>query len=287
MKTMRVVIVALLALLVGCGEEGGNKGFLRLAITDAPADSDEINAVNLVITNVEARKGDAWKSIKIFSQPVVINLLDMTGSRSFELVNQIIEPGTYSKVRIGLRFFSAQGGLVVNPHSSVSFTNGSQQPLTLAEGAAAELVLDIPLGIGAGGRADYTLDVDVRKSLTRTDDRYEFRPVVRAVESQRTGLIEGTVINQTVDKILVLAYASGNYTASENAGGLFPNAITSGRAKRGEFALGFLPAGTYELVFVSLSADGTSATLLGKKAATVTALATTSLEVDVANGLEP
>lgn len=274
-------------MLVGCGEEGGNKGFLRLSITDAPADADEIRGVNIVITKVEARKGDAWKSIKIFSQPVVVNLLDMTGGRSFELVNQIIEPGTYSQVRVGLRFSATEGGLVVNPHSAVLMADGSQQSLALAEGAEAELVMDVLLSIGPGGRADYTLDVDVRKSLTRVDGRYEFRPVLRAVESQGTGTIQGTVINNTASKVLVLAYDAGRYTESENAGGMFPQAITSGRVQRGGFALSFLPPGNYELVFVHLSASGTSATLLGKKTVAVAAQAITSLEVDVANGLQP
>ncbi len=284
---MRIVLVALLAVLMGCGEEGGNKGFLRLAITDAPADADEIEGVNLVITKVEVRKGEAWKSLKIFSQPVVINLLEMTGGRAYELVNQIIEPGTYGPVRIGLRFSSAQGGLVINPHSSVSLTDGSQQSLALPDGIPAELVVETSFSIGAGGRADYTLDVDVRKSLTQVDGQYVFRPVLRAVETPRTGLINGRVINNQASKVLVLAYTPGQYAVAETTDGLFPNAITSGRVQRGGFALGFLPPGAYELVFVQLSASGTSAAFLGRKTVTVSANETTSLEVDMANGLQP
>ena len=74
------LVVALVTL--GCGEEGGLKGTLKISITDAPIDADRVKAVNLTITNVEGFQNGNWKAFKNFEQPIGVNLLAYTGGRS-------------------------------------------------------------------------------------------------------------------------------------------------------------------------------------------------------------
>ena len=81
---------------MGCLEDSDLPGTLKIAITDSPVDSKDIESVNLFITNMEGLQDGSWKSFQNFERPLGFNLLQLTGSKSLLIVNQPVNPGEFS-----------------------------------------------------------------------------------------------------------------------------------------------------------------------------------------------
>ena len=244
----------------GCSMDDGFKGKLILSITDSPLDADDVKGVNLVLTNVEIKRKEEWKSLKTFDQPQGINLLAYADGKSFPIVDQLVEPGTYSEIRFSLNV-SDGSALIRNPLCSIEFANGTTQPLLLPVNVSREFIITREISIKPNQTLDLTLDVDVRKSILKNgENQYIFTPSVRTLVTFETGNITGKLINlPESDRIVVFAYASGQYNSSESSlvdGIRFKNSITASKVKKSKFTTAFLEAGTYDLVFIRQTKAG-------------------------------
>lgn len=271
MKKLKIFTVwlALAVSAFGCGEEGGLKGTLKISITDAPIDADNVKAVNIIITNVEGFQNNNWKSFKNFEQPVGVNLLAYSGGQSVLLIDQFTSPGEFSAMRLGLNIAYRNSSFIVNPQSNVVFKDGTSAPLYMMEGKAPEVVLDRNLGIASRGLTDITLDFDLRKSIRINDNgEYVLDPFVRVIKTKDAGQITATLMSPLPARLVVYAYPKGSYTASEmqeTAGQpSFYNATNSAAIKTKNFALGFLESGYYDLIFVKHQENGKAFEVLGK-----------------------
>lgn len=262
------LVMALVTL--GCGEEGGLKGTLKIAITDAPIDADQVKAVNLTITNVEGLQNGNWKAFKNFEQPVGVNLLAYTGGKSVLLIDQFATPGEFSSIRMTLNMANRNSSLIISPQSNVVFKNGSSTPIYMVEGKAPEVVLEKSIGVHSRGITDITLDFDLRKSIHINDaGEYILEPVVRFIETKKAGHIEGSVLSAVIpDRVVAYVYSTGAFSNNEAMGSseklAFSQAITSTAVKTKHFALGFLENGSYDLIFVKHKGDGTVLEVMGR-----------------------
>lgn len=261
MKTLSLVVLTILLLsFTRCSIDDGFKGKLILSITDSPVDADAVKGVNLVLTNIEIKRKDEWKSLKTFDQPQGINLLAFSDGKSFPIVDQLIEPGTYSEIRFSLNV-SNGSALIRNPLCNIEFTDGTTQVFLLPNATAPEFIVSKEISIKPNQILDLTLDVDVRKSILKNNqNQYIFTPTVRTLTTFETGNISGRILNLTEsDRIVVFAYTSGQYNAGETSGSdgiRFKNSITASKVKKGKFATAFLEAGAYDLVFVRQTKTG-------------------------------
>jgi len=270
----------------GCGEEGGLKGTLKISITDAPVDADQIKAVNITITNAEGFQNGNWKAFKNFEQPVGVNLLAYTGGKSVLLIDQYTTPGEFSSLRIKLNMANRNSSLIVSPQSSVVFKDGTSSPIYMPEGKAPEIVLEKNIGIHSRGITDVTLDFDLRKSIRINEaGEYTLDPVVRFIETNKAGHIEASIMSSIPTRVVAFAYRAGTFTNSEVTGNpekiTFSNAITSTAVKTKKFALGFLEEGNYDLIFVKHKEDGAVLEVMGRhNNIKVNAGEQTAIEVD-------
>jgi len=292
-KTVRNYLLLVLMVLFGCGEEGGLKGTLKISITDAPVDAENIKAVNIVITNVQGFQNGTWKSFKNFEQPVGINLIAYSGGKSILLIDQYASPGEFSSVRLSLNIANRNSSLIINPQSNVVLKDGSSAPLYMANGKAPEIVIEKNLGISSRGLTDITLDFDLRKSIRLNEDgEYVIDPVVRTVNTNKSGHIRGTIVNTATPKrVTVYAYAKGSFKSDEKAETssrpAFYNAITSTAIKSESFVLAFLEPGKYDLIFAKNNEAGKVIEIIGMQQDTqVNAGETASVDIDVEN-LDP
>lgn len=283
-----LVVIAFIVLF-SCGEEGGLKGTLKIAITDAPVDADNIKAVNLVITNVEGDQNGKWISFRYFEQPIGVNLLAYTGGKSIQLIDQYTSPGEYSSLRLSLNIAHRNSSLIVNPQSNVVFKNGTSAPLYMAEGMEPEVILEKSLGISSRGFKDITLDFDLRKSIQINDaGEYILRPAVRIVDTNKSGHILITITKSSMqDRIVAYAYKGSTFTSNEltNAteGVYFYNAITSAAVKSEQVGLGFLEEGSYDLIFVKHDSSGKPVEVVGRRnEIPVNSGEQTEIEIDLA-----
>ena len=170
MKNSRIVrmFAALLlggSLLVGCGSDESGNGTLRLSITDAPTDAENVAGVYVAITGVEYRTdGSSWQPFEGFGDPYTVNLLDLTDGKTALLGDFSVEAGTYD----GLRFqidASENGGDVSNAATYIEFTNGSTQPLYVPSGTQSGYKAIGSFTVPVNGSVFITADFDVRKSV--------------------------------------------------------------------------------------------------------------------------
>lgn len=260
---------SLLLLTSGCEES--LKGTLKIAITDAPIDADQVKAVNIVITNVEGYQNGSWKSIKNFEQPTSVNLLSLTGGKSTLLIDQFTNPGEFTSVKMSLNMAIRNSSLIVSPQSNIVFKDGSTTPLYLGDGALPEVIIDHPVGISSRGITDLTFDFDLRKSIRVSQQgEYILDPVIRVIETRNSGHLSLKINNTVIpERMFVYAYSQGSFNGGEftTTSDRLPffNAITSSKATEKSIVLGFLPVGAYDLVFVSHDATGNPTEILGRK----------------------
>ncbi len=282
------LVLVSLTLLFACGEEGGLKGTLKIAITDAPIDAANVKSVNVVITNVEGYQNGNWKSFRYFEQPTGVNLLAYTGGKSVLLIDQYTNPGEFSSLRLSLNIANRNSSLIVNPQSNVVFKNGTSAPLYMRDGAAPEIVLEKYLGIHSRGLTDVTLDFDLRKSIRINDiGEYVLEPFVRIVDTNKSGHLEIDVTSSDIpNRLVAFAYNSGVFTTTESMETLdriaFHNSLTSASLASKKAVLGFLEAGQYDVVFVKYDEVGKVLEVMGKKTGLqISAGENTSVELDL------
>lgn len=285
MKIKLIVLVLLSAICICCAPEDGFKGKLVLSITDSPFDADEVKGVNLVLTNVEIKQKGEWKSLRTFEQPVGINLLTYSDGKSFPIVDQLVEPGTFSDMRLRLNVLDGSA-LIRNPLCNVEFVNGTTQSLLLPAGASPELVITREMTVRAGQLLDLTIDVDARKSVVAKGNEFILTPSIRIVETFSTGSITGKIVNlQESERMIVFAYRAGQFNSGESTileGIRFKNSITASKVKKSKFTTAFLEPGNYDLVFTKQTKAGEFISVAGlERNITVEAKGIHQLEIDV------
>lgn len=256
--------------LMGCLEEADLPGTLKVAITNSSIDSEDIASVNLFITNMEGLQEGNWKSFQNFESPLGVNLLSLAGSKSLLIVNQPVNPGEFSDLRLTLKMAVRNSSLIINPQSNMVFSNGSTVPLFLPTGASPQIILPHKTGISSRKTTNITLDFDLRKSIRKNDQgEYLLNPFIRIINTDQSGHIKIIITNTPVPTgMVVYAYAPGTFRASEISGTedmvSFSNAITSAEVNKDQCELGFLETGQYDLVFVRHNQGGLAVELLGK-----------------------
>jgi Domain of unknown function (DUF4382) len=293
MKKIPACASAIFALaLWACTDDGGLKGSLTISITDSPVDADSVSSVNLYITNIEGNVGGSWKSLRSFDQAAGIDLLSYSGGNSYTLVDSYIDPGSFSQLRLSLNFANLTSNLILSPQCNVAFINGRTKPIYYVDPTTSVIIITQGMNVTARGITDYTFDIDVRKSLTvDSQGNFIFNPVIRGVATALTGQIQGVISNYSAtSRLVAYAYTSGSYADSEaTAPGpgkvMFPNAITAFKVNQGKFGLGFLEAGTYDVIYASNSSNGTFIKVVGKSTGVIVkAKEITSLTVDSLGG---
>jgi len=154
------------------GKSGGN---LYVSVTDATADIQNVNDIDLSVKKVEIHsKEEGW--VTISSKEKVYALLALKASGRVELYAKKtgLEAGTYDKVRITL------GNSVVHTK-----TKGDVKAVI----PGSQVVINTRLKINNGADSHFKIDFMADKSLHATSDgKFVFAPVVQ-VESRSNAQI--------------------------------------------------------------------------------------------------
>ena len=208
-------VAALLAVVAGCSSGGGgsNTGTLTLGLTDGPVEG--ANDVVIAFTGIQLKPsgGPAMDPIVMDAQSCdnfdaatgtcSINLLDLVGTKRRVVFSGKLPAGHYDWVRL---MVAAERNVM---DSYIDTLGGQQCSLYIPSGADTGLKIVSGITVTANGVSDYTLDFDVRKSITNPPglagadptlqcaDNYVLSPAIRIVDTQ-VGAIAGTVDAQQV-----------------------------------------------------------------------------------------
>jgi len=251
-KPLAWLMASVLALLVaGCGGGGGGggdaapapgTGTLGVSLTDAPACG--FDAVNVTVVKVRAHQSSSasdtdagWTDITL-SPARKINLLGLTNGVLDNLGETPLAAGHYTQLR-----------LVLDPNTAVGLANsvvptgGVETALVTPSAVQSGIKLINQFDVASGQRVDLVLDFDACKSVVkRGNGTYALKPVIKVVPFVLNG------IDGFVDTALL---GSGVIVTAQQGGVIIQS--TAPNAKTGEFFLGRLAVGNYDVV---VTADG-------------------------------
>ena len=240
--------------LAACGgsSDGGDTGRLSLGVTDAPVDS--ATEVVVAFTGVAIKPTGGAAVEFVFDQAKSINLLDLQGTLSASLIDETVAAGEYQWIRLDV---AAEQDNVMD--SYIMMNDGTQLELFIPSGSETGLKLVSGFTVPAGGNADFTIDFDLRKSITNPRGAASaiLRPALRIVDNTVVGSIAGTVdsnlisacANESVDNGAVYVY-EGADAETTDVQGLETDPLTTALvADNYDYEVGFLPAGSYTLAY--------------------------------------
>jgi hypothetical protein len=202
---------ATLLSLAACsgGSSPSNTGQLTLGLTDGPVESATSVVVQFTGIEIKPTGGPPQEAVVFDSASCdefdatgacSIDLLTLTGDERKVVFNGQLEAGNYQWVR-----------LLVNADlnemdSYIGFEDGSMCSLYIPSSAQSGLKIVSGITVTANGVSDYTLDFDVRKSITMPPGlagpmgstemcaaNYVMKPTIRIVDTTQVGMIVGTV----------------------------------------------------------------------------------------------
>ncbi|HKK14361.1 MAG TPA: DUF4382 domain-containing protein [Gammaproteobacteria bacterium] len=189
--------------VAGCGggSSGGATGSLTLGVADGPVDG--ASHVVVEFTGVEVHGADGTVKQIDYAQPRQIDLLQLTGGVTEKLLDsESLPAGSYNWIRLKVN----DTGSYIVPAA------GGQYPLTIPSGAQSGLKLNRGFAVPDGGHAAFTVDFDLRKSVTQANGSYKLRPTLRLVDDSTVGALRGSVSSTLLGQC-ASAHPSG-YTAA-------------------------------------------------------------------------
>lgn len=218
-KSIILLPAVLLWVLTSCssssddGADGGISGTgvtsFNLNITDGPV--DDATAVVVEFTAVEVKPEDGEAILFTFDEAKSIDLLALQGSASAILLeDETLSVGDYSWIRLAV---NAEEDSVFD--SYIDFEDGSRQELRVPSGSQSGLKLNGGFTLAEGVEANFTIDFDLRKSLTAPGghDAVFLKPSLRLIDNTDVGTISGIVDSTLISEACT--------DASTNAGAVY------------------------------------------------------------------
>ena len=250
----RILWAALVtAATVACSNSDGG-GKLTVQMTDAPFPYSDVSAVNVFVVRVDARTSDAtdaeatnsastsgWTTIATPNR--VINLLSLQGGVTTNLGTTELSSGTYNAFRLVID--PAQSGVTLKNGAAVAtdFPSAAQSGIKINLSSPIEVTEDSSVLI---------LDVDVGKSFVMkgnsiSQNGLNFKPVIRAVASELTGAVSGTVradspTGATMADATIEVLTAGSLVSSTDPAAVVRTTKTDAS---GNFTIKFLMPGAY------------------------------------------
>lgn len=274
MRHILIFIIGIVPLLSACGggsSSGGQQTSTRFSITDAAVDGATEVWVSFTGIQVKPAEGSAIQFT--FDAPKQIDLLTLQGNASEVLLDTTsLPPGHYDWLRLDIDDNDCgvlEGG--DSPTGSyIVLDDGSSEALHVPSGSESGLKLNDSFTVVANGSSDFTVDFDLRKSVVKPvgQDCHYLKPRLRMVDNTAVGSIEGTVSAVMVNDPSCLPGEGEESLENGNAVYVFSGAAVTpddvdgdddvfttaavalnGESGAYEFAVGFVPEGTYTIAF--------------------------------------
>lgn len=249
-------VLSALAIAVGaaaCSDSDGS-GKLTVQMTDAPFPYSEVSAVNVYVVRIDARSGAAtdaeatnasntsgWTTIATPNR--VVNLMSLQGGVTTNLGTTELSTGSYNAFRLVID--PAQSGVTLKSGAAVttSFPSAAQSGIKINLDQPIEVTEDSSVMI---------LDFDIGKSFVMkgnsiAQNGLNFKPVIRAVASDLTGGLSGTVRADSPTGTAMADVTVEILKAGTLIGSTDPEAVvaTTKTDASGNFTFKFVLPGTY------------------------------------------
>ncbi len=273
----------------GGGGSGPGTGTLQVGVTDAPV--DDARAVVVQFDGVAIKRAGDNEQVITFSAPRTIDLLALQGGNAAALLQgATVTAGDYEWMRL---LVTATGNDLA---SYLEKTDGTQVPLRVPSGSQSGLKLVSGFTVPAGGTATFTIDFDLRKSITlpqAAGSPYFLKPALRVVDNTQVGTVSGSVGSTFLQDascpatgaVNVVYVYPGAAATPDDIGGTGTQPVTAANVVTANgvatYTAAFLTAGSYTLAFTCQGGGddpeaNDTLTFLGTRTVSVTANTTTT-----------
>ena len=197
------------------GGSGTGKGTLKIYLTDAPGDYQE---VNINISRIEGHiagedEEGYWEILKEWPDGLAVDLISLKNV-SILLGSKKLEPNKYTQLRI---FLNGEASLVLEGEEGPDGSTVEEVTLEIPSSANTGIKLNRPFEIEEGMITKLTIDFDAEKSVIKTGNgKYKMKPVIHVTseiypeEEVSTGTVSGSVSYYESDEgVLALAGIGG------------------------------------------------------------------------------
>ena len=140
-------------------------GSVAVFLTDAPADLGQFRAVNLSLGQVELLPEGGGSPVALGAAGVNVNLLDLTHTAMALGYREGVPAGRYCRVRLKINSLE------------LVLSSGGRENAELPARGVLTLVPRNCVEVASEAVVHLQLDFDVAKSLHKSGDRFELRPV--------------------------------------------------------------------------------------------------------------
>jgi hypothetical protein len=174
------IILAIVAALGGsCGQAQGT-GTLKLYLSDAPIDAENVTGVYITIEEIQYHLNDQWITFGEFVGPATYNLLELTGGNFTLLGNFTLPAGNYTQIRFMLDI-PEFGSYYANSGCYIKFADNSTQPLFVPSGNETGYKAIGQFTVPVDGTVEVTADFNVREAVVLADSHYILKPTIKLV----------------------------------------------------------------------------------------------------------
>lgn len=187
-RKFQLAALCLLSILAlgGCNSSSDN-ATLSLGVADTPVDG--ATSVVVTFTGVQLQGSGGAALEYDFATPKQIDLLKQQGSNSASLLSGVSIPaGKYQWIRL----------MVDMSQSTITTSDGNAHQLRIPSGDQTGLKLVSGFTLAAGDIANFTIDFNLRQSITLANGVYILKPALRLMDNQQVGTLSGSVSNTFV-----------------------------------------------------------------------------------------
>jgi len=181
-------VLAALGIIYGIpGEQPLETGTLKLYLSDAPLDAENVTGVYITINEIQYHLDGKWITCEEFESPQIYNLLELTGGNSALLGELTLPAGNYTQIRFMLDI-PEKGPHPVNPGCYIEFADNSTEPLFVPSGGQTGYKATGRFEVTANETVEVTADFDVRKpgAVHVAGSRYILNPTIKLIVNDQS-----------------------------------------------------------------------------------------------------
>ena len=177
--SVAIILVMLAVLGVSCGQALGT-GTLKLYLSDAPIDAENVTGVYITINEIQYHLDGQWITCEEFVGNQTYNLLELTGGNITLLGGFTLPAGNYTQIRFMLDI-PETGSHQANPGCYIEFADNSTEPLFVPSGGETGYKAIGEFEVPVNGTVEVTADFDVREAVVVADSFYILKPTIKLI----------------------------------------------------------------------------------------------------------